>query len=86
MKLHLVCLIFVLLTVTTRSLWAFTVKSQIHKDLVSLETHNAEDGIAETSSLQALLRRSKRFNSHFPLCTYCCNCCSNKKCGFCCRT
>uniref|UniRef100_A0A8C8RRC0 Hepcidin n=1 Tax=Pelusios castaneus TaxID=367368 RepID=A0A8C8RRC0_9SAUR len=35
---------------------------------------------------QALLRRPKRHNAHFPICTYCCKCCQNKGCGFCCRT
>nr|ADA68357.1 hepcidin [Crocodylus siamensis] len=37
-------------------------------------------------SLEVPLRRSKRFNSHFPICSYCCNCCRNKGCGLCCRT
>uniref|UniRef100_A0A4X2MAB7 Hepcidin n=1 Tax=Vombatus ursinus TaxID=29139 RepID=A0A4X2MAB7_VOMUR len=32
-----------------------------------------------------LLQRTKRFDSHFPICSYCCNCCRNAKCGFCCR-
>uniref|UniRef100_A0A7N4NRE3 Hepcidin antimicrobial peptide n=1 Tax=Sarcophilus harrisii TaxID=9305 RepID=A0A7N4NRE3_SARHA len=34
---------------------------------------------------QPLLQRTKRFNSHFPICSFCCNCCHNAKCGFCCR-
>ncbi|XP_077192519.1 hepcidin-like [Paroedura picta] len=83
MKLQLVCLIFILLSMTAQSLHAFRIETQVDKDS---ETHNAEEGVAETSGLQAMLRRSKRFSSHFPLCTYCCNCCSNKACGFCCRT
>uniref|UniRef100_A0A8C0GZ75 Hepcidin n=1 Tax=Chelonoidis abingdonii TaxID=106734 RepID=A0A8C0GZ75_CHEAB len=37
-------------------------------------------------SPQALLRRAKRHNAHFPICTYCCKCCRNQGCGFCCRT
>ncbi|XP_054855809.1 hepcidin [Eublepharis macularius] len=86
MKLQLLCLVFVLLSVTTRNLCAFTIQTEVKKELASLETHNAEDGIAQTSGLQELLRRTKRFNSHFPICTYCCNCCNNKKCAFCCRT
>ncbi|XP_032411666.1 hepcidin-1 [Xiphophorus hellerii] len=28
--------------------------------------------------------REKR-QSHLSLCRYCCNCCKNKGCGFCCR-
>uniref|UniRef100_A0A8C4WRK4 Hepcidin n=1 Tax=Gopherus evgoodei TaxID=1825980 RepID=A0A8C4WRK4_9SAUR len=34
----------------------------------------------------ALLRRAKRHNTHFPICTFCCKCCRNQGCGFCCRT
>ncbi|XP_030330702.1 hepcidin isoform X6 [Strigops habroptila] len=30
--------------------------------------------------------RRRRHSSHFPLCSYCCNCCRNRGCGFCCRT
>uniref|UniRef100_A0A8C3I436 Hepcidin n=1 Tax=Chrysemys picta bellii TaxID=8478 RepID=A0A8C3I436_CHRPI len=30
--------------------------------------------------------QAKRHNSHFPICTYCCKCCRNQGCGFCCRT
>ncbi|KYO28626.1 hepcidin [Alligator mississippiensis] len=41
---------------------------------------------ARSHGLEVPLRRSKRFNSHFPICSYCCNCCHNKGCGFCCRT
>uniref|UniRef100_A0A8D0BMZ5 Hepcidin n=1 Tax=Salvator merianae TaxID=96440 RepID=A0A8D0BMZ5_SALMN len=29
-------------------------------------------------------QRSKRFDTHFPICIYCCNCCQNKGCGRCC--
>ncbi|XP_069630728.1 hepcidin [Haliaeetus albicilla] len=30
--------------------------------------------------------RRRRHGSHFPLCSFCCNCCRNRGCGFCCRT
>ncbi|XP_053908644.1 hepcidin [Cuculus canorus] len=29
--------------------------------------------------------RLRRHSSHFPLCSFCCNCCT-KGCGFCCRS
>uniref|UniRef100_A0A452GHL9 Hepcidin n=1 Tax=Gopherus agassizii TaxID=38772 RepID=A0A452GHL9_9SAUR len=29
---------------------------------------------------------AKRHNTHFPICTFCCKCCRNQGCGFCCRT
>ncbi|NWT07674.1 HEPC protein, partial [Vireo altiloquus] len=30
--------------------------------------------------------RRRRHSSHFPVCSFCCNCCNNPGCGFCCRT
>ncbi|XP_072776913.1 hepcidin [Taeniopygia guttata] len=30
--------------------------------------------------------RRRRHSSHFPLCSFCCGCCRNRGCGFCCRT
>ncbi|XP_053123217.1 hepcidin [Hemicordylus capensis] len=85
MKLQLVAIIFILLSAATKNLCAFKMQTEAEKDLARLETQKSEI-LAETSGLQTLLRRSKRFNSHFPICTYCCNCCKNKGCGYCCRT
>uniref|UniRef100_A0A6I8NSF3 Hepcidin antimicrobial peptide n=1 Tax=Ornithorhynchus anatinus TaxID=9258 RepID=A0A6I8NSF3_ORNAN len=31
-------------------------------------------------------QRTRRHNSHFPICSFCCGCCRNRDCGFCCRT
>ncbi|XP_066494954.1 hepcidin [Tiliqua scincoides] len=86
MKLQLVCLIVVLLTAATRNLCAFKIQVEAEKDLAGLERHSAETAAESPSALQTLLRRSKRFNSHFPICYYCCKCCGNKGCGMCCRT
>ncbi|XP_059693650.1 hepcidin [Haemorhous mexicanus] len=30
--------------------------------------------------------RGRRHSPHFPLCSFCCACCNNPGCGFCCRT
>ncbi|XP_006641712.2 hepcidin-1 [Lepisosteus oculatus] len=38
----------------------------------------------EVQSLTEGKLRTKR-QSHLSLCRYCCNCCHNKGCGFCCR-
>nr|XP_020633541.1 hepcidin [Pogona vitticeps] len=77
MKLQLVCVIILLLCAAIGNLCAFRVQT----DDASLDTQ-----LAETSGLQMLLRRPKRHIPHFPICTYCCNCCRNKGCGLCCRT
>uniref|UniRef100_A0A8D2J1L3 Hepcidin n=1 Tax=Varanus komodoensis TaxID=61221 RepID=A0A8D2J1L3_VARKO len=34
---------------------------------------------------QVPLQRSKR-SSHLAICTFCCGCCRQKGCGFCCRS
>nr|XP_028598377.1 hepcidin [Podarcis muralis] len=81
MKLQLVCVIFILLSAATRNTCAFKLQTDVEKDLTSLDTYKTEP---RANTVQALLRRAKRFNSHFPTCRYCCNCCRNKGCGMCC--
>nr|XP_060639845.1 hepcidin [Anolis sagrei ordinatus] len=82
MKLHLICVVFILLCAAVQNLHAFTFQSEVQKD-----TDTLVEPVAETSGLhQGLLRRLKRHNSHLSICTYCCNCCRNKGCSFCCRT
>ncbi|XP_036602385.1 hepcidin isoform X1 [Trichosurus vulpecula] len=54
------------------------------RDLV--QTPLQEVAPAHDDSMQPLLQRTKRFDSHFSFCVFCCDCCNNKKCGFCCRT
>ncbi|XP_014118312.1 PREDICTED: hepcidin [Pseudopodoces humilis] len=41
---------------------------------------------AQVGDGQLTWRRSRRHSPHFPLCSFCCNCCRNRGCGFCCRT
>ncbi|XP_007491885.1 hepcidin isoform X1 [Monodelphis domestica] len=53
------------------------------QDLV--ETPFQEAAPAAHNGLTPLLQRTKRFNSHFPICSFCCNCCHNTNCGICCR-
>ncbi|XP_028679239.1 hepcidin-1 isoform X1 [Erpetoichthys calabaricus] len=50
--------------------------------------HSSPDGEqtvvhAQVSPLVSLLQRAKR-QTHLPMCRYCCNCCRNKRCGYCC--
>ncbi|XP_062996324.1 hepcidin [Elgaria multicarinata webbii] len=84
MKLQLACVIFILLSGATRNLCAFKIQTEVQKDLVSLDTYKAEP-VAETSALQMFLQRPKR-STALSICMYCCKCCRNKGCGFCCRT
>ncbi|XP_005995729.1 hepcidin-1 [Latimeria chalumnae] len=47
--------------------------------------HTAELKEDDSSSLVPTFFRRKR-HTHIAICLYCCNCCSNKKCGYCCKT
>ncbi|XP_030637712.1 hepcidin-1 [Chanos chanos] len=40
--------------------------------------------LTERSMERPVYFRAKR-HSHLSLCRYCCNCCRNKGCGFCCK-
>ncbi|XP_051999233.1 hepcidin-1-like [Xyrauchen texanus] len=62
--------------------------TQLH-DEHHLETEAKQENqfMTETSLEQTnplALFRTKR-QSHLSLCRYCCNCCHNKGCGYCCR-
>ncbi|XP_044274711.1 hepcidin [Varanus komodoensis] len=84
MKLQLVLIMVILLSGATRNLCAFKLQTEAHKNQSSLDTYNAQP-VAETSGLQVPLQRSKR-SSHLAICTFCCGCCRQKGCGFCCRS
>ncbi|XP_035266003.1 hepcidin-1 [Anguilla anguilla] len=47
------------------------------------ETLQTAAAAVETDPL--VLSRTKRHHSIVSLCRYCCNCCKNKGCGYCCR-
>nr|XP_004659855.1 hepcidin [Jaculus jaculus] len=38
------------------------------------------------ASLTPLFQRLKRRDTHLSICTFCCKCCHNENCGFCCKT
>ncbi|XP_046689722.1 hepcidin-1 [Silurus meridionalis] len=65
-------------------------ESQVHLEEPMEETEAVQSlDQGEVSSLARemspeVLFRTKR-QSHLSLCRYCCNCCKNKGCGFCCR-
>ncbi|XP_043117485.1 hepcidin-1 isoform X2 [Puntigrus tetrazona] len=48
------------------------------------ETPQENEHLTETNpNLQSLFRVKRQ--SHLSLCRYCCNCCRNKGCGYCCK-
>ncbi|XP_051844951.1 hepcidin isoform X1 [Antechinus flavipes] len=78
-QIQAVCLFFLLLS----NMVCSSVLPRETQDLV--QTPLQEAAPAHKDLTQPLLQRTKRFNSHFPICSFCCNCCHNAKCGFCCR-
>nr|CAZ68137.1 hepcidin [Systomus sarana] len=56
---------------------------------VESETPQENEHLTETSQefdkshFQSLFRVKRQ--SHLSLCRYCCNCCRNKGCGYCCK-
>ncbi|XP_032632422.1 hepcidin [Chelonoidis abingdonii] len=81
MKLQVACVILILV-ITAQNSCCFQGQTANPAGLLTQQMEPKE----ETQGLQALLRRAKRHNAHFPICTYCCKCCRNQGCGFCCRT
>ncbi|XP_073703266.1 hepcidin-1-like [Garra rufa] len=55
---------------------------------VEIETLQVNEPLTETAPEQmnplALLRPLRTFSPRV-ICTYCCNCCENKGCGYCCE-
>ncbi|XP_075763635.1 hepcidin [Pelodiscus sinensis] len=81
MRLQITCLILTLILFSAQNACGFQGQTA-EPAAVTQHVEPRE----ETQGLQALLRRPKRHNSHFPICTFCCKCCHNQGCGFCCRT
>ncbi|XP_074162888.1 hepcidin isoform X2 [Sminthopsis crassicaudata] len=77
-QIQATCLFFLLLS----NMVCSSVLPRETQDLVQTPVQEAAPA---HNALTPLLQRTKRFNSHFPICSFCCNCCHNEKCGFCCR-
>ncbi|XP_072515677.1 hepcidin-1 [Salminus brasiliensis] len=56
---------------------------QMGNEVPQPEQHRAAVSAEETRPEEVLFRTKRQ--SHLSLCRYCCNCCNNKGCGFCCR-
>ncbi|XP_077312688.1 uncharacterized protein LOC143933612 isoform X2 [Lithobates pipiens] len=77
MKTTILCLILILSTASHRG-----HTTSINQDEVIHAEHNL---LQEETSVQETLLRSKR-HSHLSICSFCCNCCKYKGCGWCCLT
>ncbi|NWI42997.1 HEPC1 protein, partial [Picathartes gymnocephalus] len=53
---------------------------------VALESPLEPKPLSPMGDGQLTWTRRRRHSPHFPLCSFCCNCCHNRGCGFCCRT
>ncbi|KAK1155205.1 hepcidin-like [Acipenser oxyrinchus oxyrinchus] len=89
MKLISAIVLIVLLSVWTRASNSVPLSETEDQDrqqhLSSVNDQQTAVSTEAHSPLSSLLLREKR-QSHFPICLYCCHCCKNKGCGFCCKT
>ncbi|XP_015352736.1 hepcidin isoform X1 [Marmota marmota marmota] len=82
-QIRAACLLFLLLSslATTSSLQQQT--GQLTRQ--PAERHPQYTAVTE-AHLTPVSQRLRRRDTHFPICIFCCNCCTNSGCGICCRT
>ncbi|XP_072282879.1 hepcidin [Pyxicephalus adspersus] len=84
MKSIVLCLILILTTATYhRGLCAYIRENENVDSAAQLSPFQMET--ADMQEPSELLLRDKR-HTGLHICTYCCKCCRNKGCGYCCRT
>ncbi|XP_069058169.1 hepcidin [Pleurodeles waltl] len=83
MKLLAACLVCSLLCLSASAGGTRSI-SGTQRDSVDHSVSLSEPALEEPSLLMSLLRTKRQ--SHLSLCSFCCNCCKNKGCGYCCRT
>ncbi|XP_028921187.1 hepcidin [Ornithorhynchus anatinus] len=82
----LLFLLFLLLLLPLCSGFAPTSSEQAQETADRPAPISETPGVPQDFMPQARLQRTRRHNSHFPICSFCCGCCRNRDCGFCCRT
>ncbi|CAH7362586.1 hepcidin [Phodopus roborovskii] len=78
-KIQAACLLLLLVA----SLASSTLLQQLARQPEALQPWHRTEGRTDRPLLTP--KRMRR-DSHFPLCTFCCNCCGNLACGICCKT
>ncbi|XP_037738888.1 hepcidin-like [Chelonia mydas] len=82
MMLHVACVILILVITSAKNSCCFPGQTANPAGLLRQQM----EPIEETQDLQAPLSRAKRYTSPLAICAYCCKCCRNPGCGFCCHT
>nr|ABX46065.1 hepcidin [Tachysurus fulvidraco] len=59
------------------------LEKPVETEAAQRHDHGEATTLTEEMSPEVLFRTKRQ--SHLSLCRYCCNCCKNKGCGFCCR-
>ncbi|XP_073513720.1 hepcidin [Phyllobates terribilis] len=80
MKSFTLCLLLILSLLIHQGLGASVRGNEIMDSADRLAMHQTE----EPGVLAPYIRR--RRHTVLSICSYCCNCCKNKQCGYCCRT
>ncbi|XP_063798381.1 hepcidin [Pseudophryne corroboree] len=80
MKAFVLCVLLILSVLGHRSLGVSLRGNEIENSADHLAQSQTEEYAAQESHT-----RDKR-HIGLGICTYCCKCCANKGCGYCCRT
>ncbi|XP_038239409.1 hepcidin-like [Dermochelys coriacea] len=75
MKLQVACMILILVITSAKTSCSFPDPTANPAGLLRQEMEPKE----ETQGLQVLLQPSKRHNSHFTICSYCCKVCRDQR-------
>ncbi|XP_069803311.1 hepcidin-1-like [Dendropsophus ebraccatus] len=80
MKSLSLCLLLLLSLIAHQGLSASVMGNEIMNSADHLTPYQSEETEVQTS-----FARSRR-HTGLSICLYCCKCCKNKGCGYCCRT
>ncbi|XP_040832600.1 hepcidin [Ochotona curzoniae] len=78
-QIQAACLLLLVLTGLANG---FILQQQT-KQLADPQSH---DTTGAQARMMPALHSLRRRDTHFPICTFCCECCRKSTCGFCCKT
>ncbi|ELV09358.1 hepcidin [Tupaia chinensis] len=76
-QIRAACLLLLLLS-------SLTAGSTFQQPTGQLADRQPQDSARSTASLTPLFQNRGKRDTHFPVCHFCCNCCSKPGCGICC--
>ncbi|XP_075392444.1 hepcidin [Tenrec ecaudatus] len=78
-RFQAVCVLLLLLA-------SLTSGSALQDQTGQLADYRAQGTTEAKAGLMAVSPGRGKRDTHFPICVFCCGCCSKSKCGICCKT